>query len=303
MSVLQRRFLLVSDMHYTTEETTEELKRVYPDANTSAAAGNAFGKTQKEKIEKLLGDILEEHSRSPLDAVFVLGDLSIDDADFRNLPWNFCRKFREDCMDKLPCPAYALPGNHDSYSDAHWRGLFGYGRQFTAPIGDCVFIMADTFRDVPAAGASGSPHTPLDPAFLRFCFRIYAGKKLFLCAHHLEDSTFGPEVRAMIRKNPDLVCMFRGHVHKNSVTDMGPDLGGKLLFDIGGYGYEGRVVNGRYDFNYFDFAWAWGYQILEIYDDRIRTYHVKVQNHYDAVNGIFDVPETVEDERIFPLHP
>ena len=107
----------------------------------------------------------------------------------------------------------------------------------------------------------------------------------------------------MIRENRDLVCMFRGHVHKNSITDMGAALAGQKLIDIGGYGYEGRVVNGRYDFNYFDFAWAWGYQILEIYDDCIRTYHVKVQNRYDAVNGIFDIPETVEGELYFPLHP
>jgi len=301
MSILLKRFLLVSDMHYTTEETTEELKQMYPDANTSAAAGNAFGKTQKEKIEKILTDILEEHRRSPLDAVFVLGDLSIDDPDFRNLPWDFCLKFREDCMDKLPCPAYALPGNHDSYTDAHWKDLFGYGREFTVTAGDCVFLMADTFREVPAHDASGSPHNSVDPTFLRNCFAEYKGKKLFLCAHHLEPNTFGPETREMIRENRDLICMFRGHVHKNSVIDMGNAFGGTKLIDIGGYGYEGRVVNGRYDFNYFDFAWAWGYQILEIYDDRIRTYHVKAADWYQAVNGDFTVPETIEDELIFPL--
>lgn len=303
MSALQNRFLLVSDMHYTTEETTEELKQMYPGANTSAAAGNAFGKTQKGKIDKLLGDILEEHRRSPLDAVLVLGDLSIDDADFRNLPWDYCSRFREDCMDKLPCPAYALPGNHDSYPDAHWKEVFGYGREFTVSVGDCVFLMADTFREVPAHGASGSPHNPLDPSFLRNCFGQHRRKKLFLCAHHLEQNTFLPEVQKMIRENRDLVCMFRGHVHKNSITDLGDELGGQKLIDIGGYGYKGRVVNGRYDFNYFDFAWAWGYQILEIYDDCIRTYHVKVQNRYDAVNGVFDIPETVEGELYFPLHP
>ena len=50
MSTLKQRFLLVSDMHYTTEESYEELKKIYPNAKTSVAAGNAFGKTQRGKV-------------------------------------------------------------------------------------------------------------------------------------------------------------------------------------------------------------------------------------------------------------
>ena len=53
MSELKQRFLLVSDMHYTTEETAAELKLIYPDAKASVAAGNAFGKKQREKVEKI----------------------------------------------------------------------------------------------------------------------------------------------------------------------------------------------------------------------------------------------------------
>ena len=47
MATLKQRFLLVSDMHYTTEETGAQLKQTYPEAIASAAAGNAFGKTQR----------------------------------------------------------------------------------------------------------------------------------------------------------------------------------------------------------------------------------------------------------------
>ena len=53
MSTLKQRFLLVSDMHYTTEETAAQLKLTHPKAIASAAAGNAFGKTQREKIETI----------------------------------------------------------------------------------------------------------------------------------------------------------------------------------------------------------------------------------------------------------
>jgi DNA repair exonuclease SbcCD nuclease subunit len=39
-------------------------------------------------------------------------------------------KFKEECMDRLPCPAYAIPGNHDSYSDSEW---FEFGKQSKIP--------------------------------------------------------------------------------------------------------------------------------------------------------------------------
>ena len=113
MSTLKQRFLLVSDMHYSVEETPEEYKKIYPNARASVASGNAFGKTQRQKIEKIYEDIMEEQRRSPLDAVLVLGDLSIDDYDYRQLPISYCKKFKEDCMDRLPVPSYAIPGNHE----------------------------------------------------------------------------------------------------------------------------------------------------------------------------------------------
>lgn len=292
---MRHRVLLVSDMHYTTEETYAEMKRIDPSVNTSAAAGNAFGYTQKEKIEKIYEAVLYEHQKSPLDAVLVLGDLSIDDYSFRNLPLNYCRKFKEDCMDRLPCPSYAIPGNHDSYPDEIWNEIFGYGRQFTVEIGDAVFLMMDTFAAFPANSASGSACTPLDANFLSTTLNTYKGKKLFLCAHHIGDKVFTEETKALIRDAESLICLFRGHTHKNAVYDLGKELGHKVLIDIGGYAYEGKCIEGRWTFSLFDFAWAWGYQIVEWDDktDSVHTYHRKPAMHYTAENGEFDVEETV----------
>lgn len=304
MSTLKQRFLLVSDMHYTTEETYEELKKLYPEANTSLASGNAFGKTQKQKIEKVYEDIVEEHRRSPLDAVIVLGDLSVDDYDFRHLPYNYCRKFKEECMDRLPVQSYALPGNHDSYPNEMWREVFGYDREYAIEFGDCVFIMADTFSNVPASKidpAGGAPKNPIHDDFLRENLEKYKGKKIFLCAHHIDSSLITEEGKKLIKDSGDVVFMYRGHVHINSVNDMGEECGNVKLCDIGGYGYSGQVINGGYTFNVFDFKWAWGYQIIEVYDDVIKTYHVKTKNIYVADNGVFDIDETVEGECIYKI--
>ena len=306
MSVLKQRFLLVSDMHYTTEETPAQLKKSYPEAIASAAAGNAFGKTQQEKIQTVCRDIWAEHDRHKLDAVFVLGDLSIDDPPYRKLPWNYCLKFKEDCMEQLPCPAYAIPGNHDSYSDDAWAELFGYGRQYALEIGESVFVLADTFAAFPATGASGSGYSPLDEKFLRKCLDQYRGKRIFLCAHYLDDAlednqSFTDQSRKLLAESRDVLCMFRAHTHRNEIIQMGAGFGHKKLIDIGGYGYDGQLVDGKWDFNVFDFQWAWGYQILEVYDDHIRTYHVKPAMTYIATNGTFPISETTEGEMTIPL--
>ena len=301
MANLKQRFLLVSDMHYTVGEAPEVFNKTHPGSVACAASGNAFGLTQREKIEKVYTDIMAENERAPLDAVLVLGDLSVDDYDFRNLPVNYCIKFKEDCLDRLPCPSYTLAGNHDSYPSSMWEEFFGYGREYAIEIDGSVFIMLDTFKAIPATTASGAAHTPVDYEFLKNALDEYKGKKIFLCSHYFEtrttgNSTFTDEVRQLIKDNEDIVFMYRGHTHVNSVTNMGEEYGEKTIIDIGGYGYQGMKIDNRYEFNIFDFKWAWGYQILEIYDDFIKTYHVKTKMHYEGVNGSFDVDETVSGE-------
>lgn len=303
MSKLRHRFLLVSDMHYTTELTFSELKKIYPDSNTSAAAGLTFGKTQREKIEKVYTDIIRENKRSELDAVLVLGDLSVDDYDFRNLPVNYCEQFKEDCLDRLPCPYYVIPGNHDSYPNEKWREIFGTDREFVFETDGCVFIMADTFNSIPANSASGAAMTAINAELIKNALESHKGKQIFICAHYIEgkaegDRTVTPEVQQLIRDSEDVKLLFRGHTHVENVIDLGDVLGGKKIIDIGGYGYCGIKIDNRYEFNIFDKKWAWGYQILEIYDDRISTYHVTTDNVYNAANGIFTLDERASDKTV-----
>lgn len=301
MEAIKQRFLLVSDMHYTTQESTKELKLLYPESNTSLAAGDIFGYPQRDKIEAVYQAIVDEHNEHPLDGVLVLGDLSIDDYDFRKLPLNYCQKFKEDCMDRLPCPAYAQPGNHDSHLNETWREVFGYDRQFTVEFGDTVFLMADTFRTVPASSASGAPYNPIDPEFVKEALAKYKGKTIFLCAHHVNPKEGGTELADLIRDNPEIKCLFRGHTHHNSVTDLGEEYGNKPLVDIGGYGYNGMSVDGKYTFSVYDHKWAWGYEIIEITETHANLRHIKPAYHYVGSNGVFDPDRTVSGELSLPL--
>ena len=295
------RVLLVSDMHYTTQESPAELKLKFPDANTSIAAGDAFGHTQREKIEKVFEGIAYEDAKEPLDAVFVLGDLSIDDYNFRNLPINFCERFKIDCLDRLRCPSFVLAGNHDSYPDELWRDIFGCGRQYSVTVADQVFIMLDTFRACPASGASGAQYTPVDTDFLRGELEKYRGKNIFLCSHFFRVGDESDAFKRLVRESEDIICLFCGHTHHNGVIELGEEYGNKQLFDIGGYGYHGMVINGQYSFGQFDPAWAWGYQILEISEKEIYTHHRKPPIHYVAENGVFDLEETISGQRTYPI--
>ncbi|MBQ8510871.1 MAG: metallophosphoesterase [Clostridia bacterium] len=287
------RVLLVSDMHYTTDMTHDQMKTVHPGANASAASGDAFGHTQREKIDKVLEAVLDEHAQSPLDAVLVLGDLSIDDYDWRQLPDNYCRRFRDEVMAKFPCPGYAIAGNHDSYPDAEWRKIFPEGRQFTVRVGSALFVMLDNFAATPASGASGSAYTPTDTDWLRGAMEGHDGE-VYLCAHHFAPERESEEFCRLVSEDKRIRALFRGHTHHNEVLYPG-QFGGKPLVDIGGYGYEGRVVDGKYTFAHFDFKWAWGYQLIEWDGCSAKLRHIKPAMHYVGSNGVFDVERTVED--------
>lgn len=284
---MKYRFLLVSDMHYTTQETNAELKTKYPEANTSVAAGTVLGVTQADKIKKIISDINAEYEKQPFDAVLVLGDLSIDDWDMRKLPDIYCERFKVDCMDKLPCPAFALPGNHDSIPNEMWKSIFGYEREYSVKIGNNVFLMLDTFKNIPATAACGGRYSGIDREFLKNELSKYTGNEnVFICTHYV-----GEKYEAELPEIPNLRCIFRGHTHEAETLNFY----GTPLYDIGGYGYNGVALGGgKYTFNRFFPECAWGYNMLEVEDDKFDVWHKTVKMTYFAENGTFEVEEEIK---------
>lgn len=289
------RVIFVSDMHYTTEETNEELKEEYPDSNASDAAGKTYGYTQEEKIKAILDDIDAFSERETIDAVLVLGDLTLDDYGFRNLPENYLKKFKSDFIDKLDYPCYATAGNHDSYPNEEWKKYIGTDRQYSVEIGDAVFIMLDTFTDELATGGSGSPYSSVDVDFLEKELEKYPTQTIYLCAHYYKPSAADYRFTKLLKENDRIVCMFRGHTHNNVV--LAPEeMNYKFLVDIGAYAYDGNDSTGTWDFTQFDDDWAWGYQVLEWNETEAHLYHVKTAREYNASNGVFDFKGAIEDD-------
>ena len=73
------RILLISDIHYTTEQTAKELKLIDPVIKGSLANGPILGYTQKQRMDFMLECMMKEHAAAHLDAILIPGDLSIDD--------------------------------------------------------------------------------------------------------------------------------------------------------------------------------------------------------------------------------
>lgn len=292
----KNRVLLLSDMHYTTQETAKELKAIYPEAKASVAAGNTLGHTQQEKIQCILDDVNAFTAKEDIDAIFVLGDLSIDDYSYRNLPENYCKKFKEDCMAHFTHPTYVIPGNHDSYPNEMWKEVFGTDRQYSFKLKDTAFIMLDTFDDCPAYTASGSAYTGVDMDFLKTELEKYPTEQIFLCSHFFKVSQFPEELTQLLNANSRIVCLFDGHTHKNRVfaeleTIKQPKI------NIGGYGYQGeKREDGKWYFDRYDDDWAWGYEVLEWNEEEAHVYHVKPERRYEGFNGVFEHPYTVENE-------
>lgn len=294
------RVILVSDMHYTTNMTAEELKKVAPDAIASAAAGNTFGYTQDEKIQTIVDDIDAFNKREPIEAVFVLGDLSLDDYGFRNLPASYLEKFKKDVINKSDYDFHAIAGNHDSYPNGEWKKIMGHDRQYSVKVGDAAFIMLDTFAPDPATGASGSGYMGIDMEWLENEIAKYPDETIFLCSHYYKPAVTDLKFKKLLKENDRIVCMFRAHTHLNEV--LAPEeMNYKFLIDIGGYGYMGDDTSGSYDFNQFNHDWAWGYQVLEWNDTEVHTYHVKTARTYTATNGVFNYVGAIEDEQVIEI--
>ncbi len=288
------KVLLFSDIHYTVEKSPEELKKEFPMSEASIASGAIFGFTQEEKINRAKADIIAENSKSKIDAVFMLGDLSIDDYNYRKLPLNFCRELKNRLFNELPCPVYAIPGNHDSYPNTVWKEIFGYERQYYVEIGEYIFIMADTFAGYPAVDGAGSKFTSLDIEFINKVIREHPNSKFFICSHYVKDESDNDEFSKIMKDNR-VICLFRGHTHIHENIKMSC---GKYIIDIGGYGYNGIKTEYGYEFNIFDEKWAWSYTILDITDKDIIVSHMTPERIYCAKNGCFLVKEKIERKNL-----
>lgn len=274
------RILLISDMHYSTEDR--------------------LGYTQRQRLDFMRECILREHAERPVDALILPGDLSIQDYPWRKLECDFSRKLMEEYIAPLPFPSYVLPGNHDSYPDNVWQEIVGQPRRQAVVLNGCLFLLLDTFHGT-AMSASGAPYTGVDTAWARRQMEAHPGLPVFLVSHYFKLERESEDFHALVRDSR-VICLIMGHTHQAGAYRAGTAYGNKMVIDTGAFSYITQPTEGKWDFNVFHKRWAWGYNLLDFTADAAYIYHRFPEVIYHGVNMDYHMEGHIEDLCRLSLH-
>lgn len=293
------RVIILADTHWMPEEAEKGNYTLHEDV-----AGLSLGHTQGDRMRNIYLDIKYFSKRQNVDSVLVLGDLSNDDypvnkiginADgtFSDITKNYVYKFKNNLMTKFQsemgiASSWALPGNHDSYTNDQWKQIMGYDRQYAIEIGNAVFVMLDTYE---ADGVSTkSEYRGVDIDWLRAQLDAnpsWIGKPIFLCNHYYKQNTDDSNllasntiaVQELLTEYEALgyqfVSMFYGHIHKTATRYV---FSGKKMPILVAGGYAYNTDSQDYD-AFYDHS-AWGFGVLEWNDHEAHYYHVKYDRTY-----------------------
>lgn len=139
------RLIFASDLHYNVPLG-------------SASANNVDGLYADDRMQHFVDSILTEHDNTPIDGVFILGDLTSSEFAYRLFKEGHVKKSDDPVYDldyngevnmddyfgsaydaiyqldeyyfsqlrEAGIPVYCIPGNHDTYDNEYWDMLFEY---------------------------------------------------------------------------------------------------------------------------------------------------------------------------------
>jgi len=207
----ENRLVFISDVHYMVEGVPHDNKGL----------NYYYGEENDFRVQKIVDLISEEHRIAPIDAVIFLGDTTHEqEVNLRD----FCKTWQP----KLPCPAYFLPGNHESHSEEVWTEITGSGRQSVVEIPYGIVLLCDCFYDLQ------HPHKlqPMDMSFLVKQAEQHKGKKLLLCTHYFQCEE---TLKEWLTSTPEVVAVFHGHSHLS--LPLTEEFGGKKVVSTGNFSY------------------------------------------------------------------
>ncbi|MEO6151290.1 MAG: metallophosphoesterase [Mucilaginibacter sp.] len=177
------RFALMSDLHY-----------------------GQPGTKGKEDLGNMINWLNDNHAKDNYDFVIVNGDLVHDQPELLS-------EVKSEYFDKLKCPHYAVPGNHDHADAALWKKVFGYEDNFVIEKRGVGLVFGNT-TDV-TGGVIGP-----DISFLKRSLDAFADKKVVFVVLHVppartENSSYdSPETVKLLNSYPNVKAVFCGHDHQ-----------------------------------------------------------------------------------------
>lgn len=219
---MKKRFLVATDLHYVEKDW--------------------HGMGAEERMEHFFADVAAAERRGAFDAIFLLGDYSLDF-------WVWCEKgcylnhgesrtaqFAQRFLPRLRkmAPTYAIAGNHEQYGDAKWQQIMGNPRRFSAVAGGVLFVLDDTFgANLDPTEHSDGTYRGADAAWIAEEMAKYPDLPTVLMAHHFEPARESEEFSRLV-ESPRVRLLLSGHVH---TADVSHPFGAPLIH-AGQYSYS-----------------------------------------------------------------
>lgn len=163
---------------------------------------------------------------NPMDAVIVSGDLSDDGSEESY-------RLARPLLDRLGCPVYVLPGNHDDRARLRAAfGLPGAGDEpvnYTVEVGELRLVLLDS--NVP--GRDPGRFGPRDLAWLDKALKEEPERPTLLAVHHTPLATGLPgwdainldpsereALAGVVARHPQLRAIVGGHLHRIAAASL-----------------------------------------------------------------------------------
>lgn len=158
------RFMIVSDIHFGKDD--------------------AFG-TYRERFELLIDKVIQRYSEKPFDFIIMNGDIT----DFINTDKYF-KSVKSEFLWRMPCPIFALKGNHDVVTDDLWVKTFGYNTQYSFETDDFYFICLDVYHKRTYLSNGKYQYNGVDYVYFEneLLKAQSTGKKIVVIQHELDTS-------------------------------------------------------------------------------------------------------------------
>lgn len=243
-----------------------------------------YGIDPLERMKKLVEDVKNENKIFPIDAIFILGDMSLDywecppygsySVDGISNTARFLKEFASD----FPCKYYFIPGNHEQYTHDDWKLITGAERQFYVLWDDIIIFMLDNFGDnLNASEHNHGTYSYTNVQYVRSVMSKYSDKRAILCAHDF-DIKAEPDEFAELVRDERIIALFAGHNHRSDVNELEEKFENKKLIRTGQYSYTGaHPIESS----------MWGFRELVYENGRISTAYITPENIYiDGGNKI-----------------
>lgn len=249
-----------------------------------------YGVGNDPRMDFMCCSLAAQYEKSPFDAVFCLGDYSLDFWEWgdggsflHDPPVSRTRDFAERFLPRFPAETFIIPGNHEQYGSAKWAEITGADREYSVVYGEHVFAMLDTFADgLDPAEDSDGIYSGVNTEYLREILASHPDKDVLLCAHFIDFDRESEEFRELVQSEPRIRAAFTGHIHISTAVVLGESWRNLPVFFCGNYSYHrtGRNDSGRYYGNVFGSfvsgrSGCWGFRVLELGGGRLCTDYVR----------------------------